>query len=69
MATIGTFNVDLLAQVAGGEPHNIGTLHIPIATSTASFRPGEGIRVDDRQMMLGFADALEQAARTIRAER
>lgn len=67
--TLGTLKVALLAKIANGEAHEIGELSIPITASRSSFVPGEGIRVDDRQMMLSLADSLEEAAASIRRDR
>lgn len=66
--TLGTFKVSLLAKIAGGEAHEIGELSIPITASRTTFTPGEGIRVDQHAMMQHLADALEQAAASIRRE-
>lgn len=67
-ATIGTFNVALLARVGDNTPQAIGTLQVPIVAGSGAFTPGEGIRVDQASTMLGVADALEKAARQIRGE-
>lgn len=66
--TLGTFKVALLAKIAGGEAHEIGELSIPITASSSTFVPGEGIRIDQHAMMLHLADALEQAAKSMRRE-
>ncbi|UTT53796.1 hypothetical protein [Microbacterium maritypicum] len=67
--TLGTLKVALLAKIANGEAHEIGELSIPITATRSSFTVGEGIRVDERSMMLSLADSLEQAAHSIRRER
>lgn len=68
-ATLGHVNVNLLAQVADGEPANVGTIAVPLVAST--FQPfglGE-ITVDQASMRDLMATALEDAARRLREGR
>ena len=69
MAAIGSYTVALLARVGDNEPIELGTLDIPIEASPSvkgeAFAP---IRVNSRAMAASLADALEQAAVTIRQD-
>ncbi|WP_024356693.1 hypothetical protein [Leucobacter chironomi] len=65
-STLGTVEAKLLAQIAEGEPIELGTIIVPINIETFGSRGIGEIRIDESSVRASIANALENGARNIR---
>lgn len=65
-ATLGTIQTKLLAQIADGEPIELGTITVPLEVDAFQGRGIGEIRIDHGTVTNAIADALEQGARSLR---
>lgn len=67
-ATLGTIQTKLLAQIADGEPIELGTLDIPLTVNGFGMRGLGEITIDRNTVVRTIATALEEGARSLRDE-